>query len=260
MALFTVRPTKIDEAIAHAIAAHTDRRLERNAQVLTWGADEHVMIALAGLTWLLTRRSNEAARRFGDHLLVCSFATAVLLHAMKAAIDQERPDRLTLEGHLRGVPLSGKSTDAFPSGHALHIGALASAATLLPAKVRNAIWAAGATLVSTRIVLLAHWVTDVVVGLVLGAVIERSLRLLTKSLPIERISAAATKPKQNRSTFHLPRSLASTPWSPATTGQDNRLPSLAWSMHHYPDHDGDHAQRTHHGECDKDALHWVHLM
>ena len=118
---------------------------------------------------------------------------------MKAAIDQERPDRLTLEGHLRGVPLSGKSTDAFPSGYALHIGALASAATLL-AKVRNAIWAAGAALVSTRIVLLAHWVTDVVVGLVLGAVIERSLRLLTKSLPIERISAAATKPKQNRST------------------------------------------------------------
>jgi hypothetical protein len=31
MALFTVRPTKIDEAVAHAIAAHTDRRLERNA-------------------------------------------------------------------------------------------------------------------------------------------------------------------------------------------------------------------------------------
>lgn len=104
------------------------------------GVDEHVMIALAGLTWLLTRRSNEAARRFCDHLLVCSFATAVLPHAMKAAIDQERPDRLTLEGHLRGVPLSGKSTDAFPSGYALHIGALASAATLL-AKVRNAIWA-----------------------------------------------------------------------------------------------------------------------
>jgi membrane-associated phospholipid phosphatase len=187
MALFTVRPTKIDEAVAHAIAAHTDRRLERNAQVLTWGADEHVMIALAGLTWLLTLRSNEAARRFGAHLLICSFATAVLPHAMKAAIDQERPDRLTLEGHLRGVPLSGKSADAFPSGHALHIGALASAATLLPAKVRNAIWAAGAALVSTRIVLLAHWVTDVVVGLVLGAVIERSLRLLTKPLPIERI-------------------------------------------------------------------------
>ena len=105
---------------------------------------------------------------------------------MKAVINQERPDRLTVEGHLRGVPLSGKSHDAFPSGHAMHIGALASAATLLPAELRNSIWAAGAALVSTRIVLLAHWVSDVAAGLALGALVERGVRLLTKPQPIAR--------------------------------------------------------------------------
>jgi hypothetical protein len=54
----------------------------------------------------------------------------------------------TIEGHLRGVPLSGKADDAFPSGHALHIGALAAAATLLPTPWRNLIWTAGAAVVA----------------------------------------------------------------------------------------------------------------
>jgi membrane-associated phospholipid phosphatase len=98
---------------------------------------------------------------------------------MKNVIDQERPDRLTIKGHLRGVPLSGKASDAFPSGHALHIGALASAATLLPARLRNVVWVAGAAIVTTRILLLAHWLTDVAVGLALGVGIEH-MRYVTK--------------------------------------------------------------------------------
>jgi membrane-associated phospholipid phosphatase len=186
MALLTVRPTKIDEEVAGAVAAHTDRRIERNAEILTWGADEHVLLGLAAIGWLLTRRSSQPYRKFGDLLLICSVSTTVLPHLMKAVINQERPDRLTVEGHLRGVPLSGKSHDAFPSGHAMHIGALASAATLLPAELRNSIWAAGAVLVSTRIVLLAHWVSDVAAGLALGALVERGVRLLTKPQQIAR--------------------------------------------------------------------------
>ena len=39
---------------------------------------------------------------------------------------------MTLIGHINGVPVSGKSRDAFPSGHAVHIGALASALMLGP--------------------------------------------------------------------------------------------------------------------------------
>jgi membrane-associated phospholipid phosphatase len=84
---------------------------------------------------------------------------------------------------LLGVPLSGNAKDAFPSGHALHVGAFASAATLLPPKYRNAIWTAGAILVTTRIVLLAHWFTDVLAGLALGVSLERAIRLLTMPKP-----------------------------------------------------------------------------
>jgi undecaprenyl-diphosphatase len=102
-----------------------------------------------------------------------------LPHLLKTVFNQRRPDRLTVEGHLHGVPFSGKARDAFPSGHAIHIGALSSAAARLPPAQRNAIWTAGAALVLTRVVLLAHWASDVAVGLAIGAVIERILRPVT---------------------------------------------------------------------------------
>lgn len=179
MALLTVHPTRLDGRIASGIAAHTDRKIERAAGTLTWGADEHVLLAVAAVAWVITRNASIHERRLGNHFLACSLATAVLPHIMKLFIDQERPDRLTIRGHLRGVPFSGKPNDAFPSGHALHVGALASAATLLPPKVRDAIWAAGTVLVTTRIVLLAHWFSDVVAGLAIGAALERGLRTVT---------------------------------------------------------------------------------
>jgi hypothetical protein len=58
-----------------------------------------------------------------------------------------------------------------------HVGALASAATA--ANQRNAIWAVGGGLVLTRIVLLAHWTSDVVAGLADGAALGRLLRCVT---------------------------------------------------------------------------------
>jgi len=184
MALITVRPTRLDKDIARGVARHADVPIERAAEVLTWGADEHLLIAAAMVGWLVTRKSEEPLRRLSTHFLLCSLSSAVLPHILKALIDQERPDRLTVSGHWRGVPFSGKSEDAFPSGHALHVGALASAATLLPPKIRNLFWAAGALLVGTRVILLAHWFTDVLAGLGLGVIVERLLRRMTKPMPI----------------------------------------------------------------------------
>jgi membrane-associated phospholipid phosphatase len=200
MPVLTVRPTRLDERIAREVAEHTDLPAENVAKAVTWGADEHVLLALAAIGWVLTRRAGTPQRRLGNHILACSVTTAALPHIMKLFINQERPDRLTIEGHLRGIPLSGKSEDAFPSGHAMHVGALASAATLLPPKYRNAIWAAGAVLVTTRIVLLAHWFTDVVAGLALGVGVERGMRILTKPTPVgEEAIPSGLKPHQKLS-------------------------------------------------------------
>jgi len=65
------------------------------------------------------------------------------------------------------------------------VGTLASAATLTPAKARNSVWTIGIILVATRVVLLAHWFTDVLAGLGFGIALERAMRWLTKPIPID---------------------------------------------------------------------------
>jgi membrane-associated phospholipid phosphatase len=179
MVAVTVRPTRTDVSIANAISAHTGRSTEQAAEFITWGADEHILCALAAGWWIYTRGKLLDERRAADHVLLTTLVASALPHLLKRVFDQERPDRRTVQGHWRGVPFSGKRLDAFPSGHAVHIGALASAAGRLPPSQRNLVWAMGAALVLTRVVLLAHWVSDVAAGLAVGALTERLLRLVT---------------------------------------------------------------------------------
>jgi membrane-associated phospholipid phosphatase len=181
MAIVTIEPTAADKRIANAIAAHTTPDLEKAAQCLTWGADEKLLLALAVGGWLYAAR-RPPLRPIADHVLAATVVSVILPHILKRGINQTRPDRLTVTGHWRGVPISGRSRDAFPSGHALHMGALASVAGLLPAGPRRALRALAATLAISRILLLAHWFSDVVAGFAMGALIERLLRPLTLRL------------------------------------------------------------------------------
>ena len=176
MALVTVKPTRADIAIANEIADRTTPELEETAEALTWGADEHVLVALAAAGWLYARKRPAEERHAADHILAVSLAAAILPHILKSAFDQLRPDRLTVRGHRRGVPFSGRARDAFPSGHAVHMGALASAAGLLPPARRRLVRGIAVGLSLTRIALLAHWASDVVAGFALGVAIERMLR------------------------------------------------------------------------------------
>jgi membrane-associated phospholipid phosphatase len=175
----TVQPTKADSALARAVARDTGPALQQVARALTWGADEKVLLVLAAVGWLGSRGCGEPLRRAGNHALLVTVAASLLPHGMKLLFDQNRPDRRTVRGHVHGVSFSGKREDAFPSGHALHMGALASAAGTLPASPRRAIRAFAVGLSLTRVVVLAHWASDVVAGFALGVVLERLLRLWT---------------------------------------------------------------------------------
>jgi hypothetical protein len=174
-----VRPTRADISIANAISHHTGRLTERAAEAATWGADEHIICALAAGWWIYSRNRGGHEWCVANHILLTTLAASALPHLLKTLFDQERPDRRTIVGHLRGVPFSGKKYDAFPSGHAVHVGALASAASTLPARQRNLAWSVGAGLVLTRVVLLAHWLSDVAAGLAVGVLLERMLRWVT---------------------------------------------------------------------------------
>jgi undecaprenyl-diphosphatase len=175
----TIRPTNADVAVARAIARNTGPAPEEVARALTWGADEKVLLILAAAGWLASRGCSEPLRRAGNHAVLVGVAASLLPHGLKLLFDQTRPDRLTVLGHVHGISFSGKREDAFPSGHAVHMGALASAAGALPAGPRLAIRAFAVGLSLTRVVVLAHWASDVIAGFALGTVIERLLRVWT---------------------------------------------------------------------------------
>jgi membrane-associated phospholipid phosphatase len=175
----TVKPTGTDVAIARVIARDTAPAPEEIASGVTWGADENVLLVLAIAGWIASRGQGERLSRAGNHALLITVAASLLPHGLKRLFDQTRPDRKTVIGHVHGISFSGKREDAFPSGHALHMGALASAAGALPAGPRRIIQGLAVGLSLTRIFVLAHWASDVAVGFTLGAVLERLLRLWT---------------------------------------------------------------------------------
>jgi membrane-associated phospholipid phosphatase len=175
----TIRPTAADVAVARTIARMTRPAPERLARALTWGADEKVLLALTAVGWLASRGAGEPVRRAADHAVLVAAAASLLPHGMKRLFDQIRPDRTTVVGHLHGVSFSGKREDAFPSGHALHMGALASAAGALPAGSRRVVRTLAVGLSLTRVMVLAHWASDVVAGFAVGMALERFIRCLT---------------------------------------------------------------------------------
>src|SRR4051794_24708422 len=124
---------------------------------------------------------DEQERRQTEHLALSVVATAILPHLLKRLIDQERPDRCMVHGRRRGIPRSGKAYDAFPSGHAMHVGAVASAVSWAYPKSAPVAWGLGALIAATRIVILAHWTTDVLAGLAMGALVERLVRPRSES-------------------------------------------------------------------------------
>jgi undecaprenyl-diphosphatase len=144
--------------------------------VVTWGADEKLLLVLALAGWIGSRGKDQALRRAGNHALLITITASLLPHLLKLVFDQKRPDRRTILGHVHGIPFSGKPNDAFPSGHALHMGALASAAGTLPAGPRRIVRTVAVGLSLTRILVLAHWTSDVVAGFALGTGLERLLR------------------------------------------------------------------------------------
>jgi PAP2 superfamily len=179
MAPFTLKPTKPDIVMARAITHNTNRRAEDVARVLTWGADEKLLLLLAAAGWVASRAYSEPIRRAGNHAFLVTALASLLPHALKLVFDQTRPDRRTVLGHLHGISFSGKRDDAFPSGHALHMGALASAAGAFPPRTRAATLVVAAGLSLTRVLVLAHWASDVVAGFAIGAALERLLRFWT---------------------------------------------------------------------------------
>ena len=177
-ALFRLPPTRADLAVARAIANHVTPRLEHATQPLTWLADETLVLALVAGVWLHARLAPRdlAARRRADRLLGAVIAAGAVPHLVKHLVDRKRPDRTVVHLRRHGVPRSGNPWDSFPSGHAVHLGAAAPMLRhLAPPGLRPFVWPAAAALAATRLLLLAHYPTDVATGLAGGVLLDRAV-------------------------------------------------------------------------------------
>jgi membrane-associated phospholipid phosphatase len=171
-------PTRADLAVARACARHVTPGLERTLQTLTWAADEKVILAGTAAFWIGTRGAHcqQSTRRRADRMLACAVVASALPHLFKLLVRRRRPDRTVVHGNRHGIPFSGNPWDSFPSGHALHLGALARTThALLPAPLRPVMWSAFAVLAASRVLLLAHYPSDVIGGLALGAGIDAAI-------------------------------------------------------------------------------------
>lgn len=117
----------------------------------------------------------------GAFFLVASVASALVVQVLKAAFDRARPEDM----------LVAADRGSFPSGHTANAATMAVAlGVILP---RLWLWIAGALytvlMALSRTYLGAHWLTDTLGGLLVGAGVAVlcwaafSLRLLAPSLP-----------------------------------------------------------------------------
>lgn len=180
MKQWRIRAFPIDRRIAKAIARHSSRRIEKPLKALTWLADEKLLLLVCSAYWLGSRAFPPARQRGADHLLLTVGTAGMVSHAMKRIVAQERPDRVEIHGNRHGIPRSGNAFDAFPSGHAVHMSALAAALSRIIPQHWALIWGATTLIALTRVALLAHWASDVIVGGALGIGIEQYLNTLDR--------------------------------------------------------------------------------
>ena len=126
--IVTLPPTQVDLAVSKKCARAATPVRERSLRVITWLADEKILLAMVGIFWLdaqLRSRRNEV--RLEAHRMLLGVALAGLLpDAFKYLVDRKRPDRVLVHGPRHGIPHSGNAWDSFPSGHAMHLGAIAA--------------------------------------------------------------------------------------------------------------------------------------
>jgi undecaprenyl-diphosphatase len=199
LAPINLRPFRTDLKVARACLRMADPAIEQPMRVITWLADEKVLLAASTVFWAATRFSpSRPLRREADQMLCSLLIAGLVPHLGKYLVRRERPNRTVVPQYDRRVPRLGNAWDSFPSGHAVHVAAIAaSLRRLAPRRWRPLVTSGLGALAASRIMLLAHYPSDVIAGWGIGALINKAVCATLRKA--ERSAAAnkeATPPLQ----------------------------------------------------------------
>lgn len=108
--------------------------------------------------------------RIGGYLLLTIASSGIAANLLKRIIGRARPDHYHDWGILGFSPFNGHSSfESFPSGHATTVGAFFAALAFLSPRYRFVFIACAIWLAATRVMIGAHYPSDVIAGLALGA-------------------------------------------------------------------------------------------
>lgn len=113
-------------------------------------------------------RARTAMRLFSYFFVTIGSASA-LVHLLKTLIGRARPEMLAELGAYSLTPFTGNTVfESFPSGHSAAVGSFFGAFALLVPRLRP-LFLAGALLIGmSRVIVGAHYPSDVAAGLLVG--------------------------------------------------------------------------------------------
>lgn len=159
----------VDERVARWARGHA---LEKSAPIQAAtevGESTWWLVGAAVLFALCALRKRHNAARWAFAFFVAIAGSGLAGNLLKLIFGKARPERLFEAGFFGFTPFSyGHDVNSFPSGHATTFGALAMMCALL---FPRAGWIAiplGALGASTRVLIQAHYVSDVCAGFALG--------------------------------------------------------------------------------------------
>ncbi len=122
------------------------------------------------------------------YLFLCLSLSGILSTMIKWLAGRNRPINLFEDG-LFGFDLFKISylyeTTSFPSGHAVTVFALAAAVSFLYPRLRIAVFSAAILIALSRVVLTAHYLSDVVAGAAVGTICSLGVKYLFDRFYIE---------------------------------------------------------------------------